>query len=77
MKYKRGTEADTWHSIETRARNGNLEVPVYFLKGKQGHTVRKYKKIYKRMQYKLARSGMKFRNKKKFRYAISVHFEYA
>jgi hypothetical protein len=26
------------------AENGNLEVPVYFLKGKQGYTVRKMEK---------------------------------
>jgi hypothetical protein len=28
-------------SIEQSARNGNVEVPVYFLKAKQGYTVRK------------------------------------
>jgi hypothetical protein len=44
MKYKLGTQADTWHSIETSALNGNLEVPVYFLKAKQVYTVKKYKK---------------------------------
>jgi hypothetical protein len=27
--------------VESSARNGNLEVSVYFLKAKQGHTVRK------------------------------------
>jgi hypothetical protein len=27
----------------TSARNGNLEVPVYFLKAKQGYNVRKMK----------------------------------
>jgi hypothetical protein len=27
-------------------RNGNLEVPVYFLKAKQGHAIRKMRKTY-------------------------------
>jgi hypothetical protein len=32
------------------ARNGNLEVPVYFLKAKQRYTVRKKEKIYVKFQ---------------------------
>jgi hypothetical protein len=52
--------------IPYSARNGNLEVPVYFLKAKQGYTVRKMD---------IDGAGMKFRNKKKFRYGIPVHFE--
>jgi hypothetical protein len=31
-------------SIKQSARNGNVEVPVYFLKAKQGYTVRKIEK---------------------------------
>jgi hypothetical protein len=34
----------TYLSTTTSARNGNLEVPVYFLKVKQGHAVRKMEK---------------------------------
>jgi hypothetical protein len=30
--------------LNTTALNDNLEVPVYFLKAKQGYTVRKWKK---------------------------------
>jgi hypothetical protein len=36
----------TYSSPEATARNENSEVPVYFLKAKQGHTVRKMKKKY-------------------------------
>jgi hypothetical protein len=34
----------SWNNQRTSARNGNLEVPVHFLKAKQGHTVRKTEK---------------------------------
>jgi hypothetical protein len=52
--------------------NGNLEVPVFFSKVKQGYTFRKMKK-YKWIQYALISAGMKFRNKKKFGYGISEY----
>jgi hypothetical protein len=53
--------------------NGNLEVPVFFLKAKQGYNIRKIGK-YKWIQYILISAGMKFRNKKKFQH-IPAHFE--
>jgi hypothetical protein len=37
------------YSHPTRARNENLEVPVYFLKAKQGYTVRKKNEKKKQM----------------------------
>jgi hypothetical protein len=46
----------------TRARNGNLEVPLYLLKAKQGYTVRKRMEKVKCIQYILITVGMKFRN---------------
>jgi hypothetical protein len=57
------------------ARNGNLEVPVYFLKTKQGYTVRKNGETKMVMQYILVSAGVKFRTKRKFRYGVLAHFE--
>jgi hypothetical protein len=57
-------------NISTSARNGNVEVPVYFLKAKQGYTVRKLKKKGKWIWYIMISAGMKFRNKNKSQYGI-------
>jgi hypothetical protein len=57
--------------IGSAPRNGDLEVPVYFLKVKQGY-VRKIEK-YKLIHYILVNAGMKFGNKKKFRYGIPAY----
>jgi hypothetical protein len=54
------------------ARNGNVEVPVYFLKVKQGHNVRIMEND-KQTQYISISAGMKFRNKKKFRYSMPAY----
>jgi hypothetical protein len=56
------------------ALNGNIKVQAYFLKAKQGYVVRKvekYKWIYS--YYIFISTGMKFRNKKKFRYATPLY----
>jgi hypothetical protein len=39
------------HFSSPSARNGYLELPVYFLKAKQGHTARKKRGKYKRISY--------------------------
>jgi hypothetical protein len=57
------------------ARNGNLKVPLDCLRAKQGYIVRKIEKD-KWLYYILVSAGMKFRNKKKFRYGIPVHFQH-
>jgi hypothetical protein len=46
-------------------------VLIYFLKAKQGYTVRKMEKD-KWVLYILISAGMKFRNKKKFQYDITA-----
>jgi hypothetical protein len=51
------------------------EVPVYFLKMKQGYTVR-IMETDKWIRYILISAGMKFRNRKKFRYGTPAHFEH-
>jgi hypothetical protein len=50
-------------------------VPVYFLKAKQGYTVREMEKdIYVRpYSSMLISSGTKFRNKKKFQYGMPAY----
>jgi hypothetical protein len=45
--------------VLVRARNGNLEVPVHFLKAKQGRTVRKMEED-EWIEYMLISAGMKF-----------------
>jgi hypothetical protein len=57
--------------VSGNARYGNLELPLYFLKAKQGYTARKkiktidgYSSLYS------DNSSMKFSNKNKFRYGI-------
>jgi hypothetical protein len=47
-------------------------VPIYFIQVTQGYTVRKIDKE-KWISYILVSAGMKFRNKKKFRYGIPAH----
>jgi predicted glycosyltransferase involved in capsule biosynthesis len=49
------------------ARNGNSEVPVYFLNAKLGYIVRKIEK-HKGVQYIFITAIMKFMNKKNFWY---------
>jgi hypothetical protein len=48
---------------KSSARNGNLEVAVYFLKAKQGYTVRKVEKG-KWIQYIMISAGLKLRDKR-------------
>jgi hypothetical protein len=55
----------------TSARNGVSEVPLCFLKAKQGYTVRKME-ADKWIWYTLVSTGMNFRSKNKFRYGIPV-----
>jgi hypothetical protein len=54
------------------AENVNLEVLVYFLKAKQGYSVRGIERD-KWIDYILVSAGMKFRKKKKFRYGIPAY----
>jgi hypothetical protein len=44
--------------LPTSVRNGHLEVPVYFLKSKQGYTVRKIEKHKLNIYYTLLSAGM-------------------
>jgi hypothetical protein len=56
------------HCGRVNAQN-NIYVPEYFLKAKQGYSVRGIERD-KWIDYILVSAGMKFRNKKKFRYGI-------
>jgi hypothetical protein len=60
--------------VVSSAQNGNLEVPVCFLKVKQGYTIRKMEED-KWIYYVFISAGMKFSNKKKFLYGIPAHFK--
>jgi hypothetical protein len=53
------------------ARNGNLEMPAHFVKVKQEYYVRKMEKI--NGYFILIIAGMKFRNKKQFRYGVPAY----
>jgi hypothetical protein len=57
---------------KSSARNGNLEVPVYLLKAKQGHAIRKMGK-----HIHLISAGMKFGKKSSsmLYQNIRAHFE--
>jgi hypothetical protein len=55
------------------ARNGNLEVPVYVIKAKQGYTVRKMEENINGYSFILRSAGMKFRKKMKFRYGMPAY----
>jgi hypothetical protein len=60
------------YGFSSSAEHGNLEVPAYFSKAKQGYTVIKMKK-HKWIQYILISASLKFWNKKKFQYGILVY----